>query len=221
MASSTFHKRPACARREQKLRAEARTVQRLIKGVASLDAHRGSQTSRLGAALAMALQQPPTPVSQPLCRHFARGNCTWVDRCRFRHGDPPALGADADLVPPQPCAATVGLPLTCVLPPAPEDDLRDLLDPSYCAAAPATEPAASMDVIPEPSGSDVAMAVIETGGSGVYPDATPNVVAVPAPIGFPVSLTPDNSIPAADCLVDAQWSPLSHDIPFVADPYWL
>ena len=48
--------RPARSRREQALRAEARTISRVLRGVAQLQAHRGSQPSRLGAALALALR---------------------------------------------------------------------------------------------------------------------------------------------------------------------
>ena len=57
--------RPARSRREQALRAEARTVSRLLRGVAHLQAHRGSQPSRLGAALALALRVvPPVEVEE-------------------------------------------------------------------------------------------------------------------------------------------------------------
>ena len=48
--------RPARSRREQALRAEARTISRILRGVAQLHAHRGSQPSRLGSALALALR---------------------------------------------------------------------------------------------------------------------------------------------------------------------
>ena len=53
--SSTFHKRFALARLEQKLRAEAHTVQRLVKGFASLDAHRGSQPTCIVSIMERAL----------------------------------------------------------------------------------------------------------------------------------------------------------------------
>ena len=49
--------RPARSRREQALRAEARTVSRFLRGMAQLQTHRGSQPSRIGAAIAAALQE--------------------------------------------------------------------------------------------------------------------------------------------------------------------
>ena len=52
--------RPAHSRREQALRAEARTASRLLRGLAQLQSHRGSQPSRLGAALARALRDGAT-----------------------------------------------------------------------------------------------------------------------------------------------------------------
>ena len=59
MGAKPRRNRPARSRREQALRAEARTVSRLLRGVAQLQAHRGSQPSRLGAALALALRAVP------------------------------------------------------------------------------------------------------------------------------------------------------------------
>ena len=56
--------RPARSRREQALRAEARTVSRFLRGVAQLQSHRGSQPSRLGAALARALREASAPSGQ-------------------------------------------------------------------------------------------------------------------------------------------------------------
>lgn len=52
-------RRNAAARREQKLRAEARTVQKLLRGFQALAAHRGCRPSVLGAALASALSAQP------------------------------------------------------------------------------------------------------------------------------------------------------------------
>eukprot|EP00972_Heterocapsa_arctica_P034050 5012398-Heterocapsa_arctica.AAC.1 len=48
-------RRSGAARRAQVERAQARTVQRLLKGFAELSAHRGCQPSKLGAALAKLL----------------------------------------------------------------------------------------------------------------------------------------------------------------------
>jgi len=84
--------RSAAARREQRLRAEARTAQRLMKGFSLLQNHRGCKLSVLGAALQTALkspaQQPGESAPAPLCRHFSRGTCTWGAECRFSHVDP-------------------------------------------------------------------------------------------------------------------------------------
>ena len=51
-------RRSAAERRQQRLRAEARVVQRLLKGFAQLHDHRGCRTTLLGSALAQALQLP-------------------------------------------------------------------------------------------------------------------------------------------------------------------
>ena len=56
--------RPARSRREQALRAEARTASRFLRGVAQLQLHRGSQPSRLAAALARALREASAPSGQ-------------------------------------------------------------------------------------------------------------------------------------------------------------
>ena len=48
--------RPARSRREQALRAEARTVSRFLRGMALLMTHRGSQPSVIGGAVASALR---------------------------------------------------------------------------------------------------------------------------------------------------------------------
>ena len=48
--------RPARSRREQALRAEARTVARFLRGMALLMTHRGSQPSVIGGAVASALR---------------------------------------------------------------------------------------------------------------------------------------------------------------------
>ena len=84
------HRRSAQSRREQALRAKARSIQRFLKGFAQLHLHRGSQPSRFGAAIASALTAEkvfldmPIP-QQQLSRHFIAGNCTWGDKCRFSH----------------------------------------------------------------------------------------------------------------------------------------
>lgn len=48
-------RKSARERREQRLRAEARASQRLVRGLADLHAHRGSQLTTIGAALLVAL----------------------------------------------------------------------------------------------------------------------------------------------------------------------
>ena len=65
-ADAPCRRRPARSRREQALRAEARTISRLLKGVAQLVAHRGSQPSRLGAALAAVLREAAPPSAETL-----------------------------------------------------------------------------------------------------------------------------------------------------------
>ena len=49
-------KKTARERRQQRLRADARLAQRLVKGLLSVDEHRGGCLSRLGAELFLALQ---------------------------------------------------------------------------------------------------------------------------------------------------------------------
>lgn len=97
------YRRSAKARREQRLRAEARSVQRLLAGFTQLVSHRGSQPTRLGAALHTALaqfgtQQPQPP--PPLCRHYLVGKCTYGSSCRFSHSQVTTFNANAaDFVP--------------------------------------------------------------------------------------------------------------------------
>ena len=55
---STFH-HSARERHEQRLRAEACTVQRLLAGYQSLVLHRGAQPSQLGFAFKVAWHSPP------------------------------------------------------------------------------------------------------------------------------------------------------------------
>lgn len=59
-------KKTAAERREQKLRSEARTIERLIKEMHSLSTHRGCQPTHLGIALAEALSR--TTLRQPYQR---------------------------------------------------------------------------------------------------------------------------------------------------------
>jgi hypothetical protein len=48
-------------RRDQRHRAEARVLQRLLKGLGDVASHRGGRLSRLGEAFRVALQLPDTP----------------------------------------------------------------------------------------------------------------------------------------------------------------
>jgi len=57
-------KKSALERREQRLRAEGRTIQQLIRSLAPLQSHRGGQASQLGAALA-AVSATPSHTTQP------------------------------------------------------------------------------------------------------------------------------------------------------------
>ena len=134
-APSSFHRRPARARKEQKARANARMVQRLVADFAALQQHRGSQLSRVGVALAFALANidsgdvsgsPPTaaaasPKKSQLCRHYLRGTCTWGDGCRFAHSGPP--GSPCPPGPPQTSTAQDGIPVVPMDTAAPESVL--------------------------------------------------------------------------------------------------
>ena len=89
--------RPARSRREQALRAEARTVSRLLRGVAQLQAHRGSQPSRLGAALALALREATAPSGQadtPFAKFTAPGAEVDAGEDRPRASDTETVHAD-------------------------------------------------------------------------------------------------------------------------------
>lgn len=86
--------RSAADRRAQKQRAEARSIQRFLKGIDSLLLHRGSQPSALGLALSTALRAPPAP-SQNICRHYLHGQCTYGSSCRFAHSPAPDAGGSS------------------------------------------------------------------------------------------------------------------------------
>ena len=55
-SGSPHRRRSARARREQRLRAEARLVQRMLRSFAELGKHRGGRPSKLGLALEVALK---------------------------------------------------------------------------------------------------------------------------------------------------------------------
>ena len=90
-------RRAGAARHQQDLRAEARSIQRILRALDSPEVHRGCRQSRLGAALAEALRgvqgqnhnkggggarQPSKP-----CWHHAEGFCKMGSACAFRHDD--------------------------------------------------------------------------------------------------------------------------------------
>ena len=54
-------KKTAVERRDQRHRAEARVLQRMLKGFGDVASHRGGRLSRLGEALRVALQLPDAP----------------------------------------------------------------------------------------------------------------------------------------------------------------
>jgi hypothetical protein len=133
---STFHRRPAKARREQRLRSEARTVQKLLAGFQLLSTHRGSQPTRLGRALQSTLardQQPPQFV--PECRHFAAGRCSYGQACKFSHSMPTqAFNPNAPEF--QPAAAPPVLP--AVLAAGTADQAADTTPSCWSAQSPPT-----------------------------------------------------------------------------------
>ena len=81
-------RKTAAERRAQRLRAHARLTQSLLKEFASLS-HRGSQLSKIGASLQMALRSHGTPSSDsrqiPECWHFRNGFCKLGVACKFAH----------------------------------------------------------------------------------------------------------------------------------------
>ena len=85
--------RPARSRREQALRAEARTVSRFLRGMAQLQAHRGSQPSRIGAAIASALREAHEKAEKP---RSSAASAT----------EPTAIAASATGPAPSPSAAS-------------------------------------------------------------------------------------------------------------------
>jgi len=94
-------KKTAKETREQFLRADARTVQRLLKGFDSIANHRGNRLTTLGTALRNALSnappsQPKSTASSSPCRHFQAGRCTWGATCRFSHAVPPSAHVAAE-----------------------------------------------------------------------------------------------------------------------------
>merc|ERR1711892_747250 len=94
-------KKTAKETREQFLRADARTVQRLLKGFDSIANHRGNRLTALGTALRNALSnappsQPKSTASPSPCRHFQAGRCTWGATCRFSHAVPPSAHVAAE-----------------------------------------------------------------------------------------------------------------------------
>lgn len=66
MEAPLRRKKTAAERRAQRLRAEARLAQRLLRALASLDAHRGCASSRLGAALFAALRGDAPMAKEPV-----------------------------------------------------------------------------------------------------------------------------------------------------------
>lgn len=91
-------RRTGRSRAQQAARAEARTVQRLMKAFQAITDHRGCQVSILGDALFQALsdRQPHTEAPQQprrqehlpptkLCWYFVNGHCNRGATCGFRH----------------------------------------------------------------------------------------------------------------------------------------
>jgi hypothetical protein len=74
--------RSAKERRAECLRAEARSLQKLLQGLESLSLHRGSQPTRHGQVVRTALQAP-APSTSAIRRHFIHGSCTFGSSCRF------------------------------------------------------------------------------------------------------------------------------------------
>ena len=86
-------RKSAAERRAQADRAEARTVCRLLKGLLSIEAHRGGQLSRAGRALLSSLQAaPPVVVVAAAAGPVHEGN-EGVDN---HEGDDPESVAPAD-----------------------------------------------------------------------------------------------------------------------------
>ena len=88
--------RSAAQRRQQQLRSDTRCTLKLIKGLTSLEQHRGNQLCNIGRLLKDAIDsgntgsardssQRPTKNRMPICRHFLQAKCTFGAACKFAH----------------------------------------------------------------------------------------------------------------------------------------
>ena len=211
-------RRSGAARQLQQLRSDTRVIQRIIRGVDELRAHRGGQPSRLGQALAEALQlpiqRPPvfaaaaSPVCRPskLCRHFAAGHCRRGETCGFRHD------AASDSVRPDAASGSIVVeesePNSCGL----DDSHAD--DNSSTSPAATTQATGSRNVDPTRAEMD---SYCSTNRSVLHmradaPTFVPASEDLAGEEGRPARIVPRDAITGTAMVSACQGSPVRHAV---------